>query len=128
MRKLILVICSAGVLGLCVYLQAEAPKSDAETVTVRVQLVDAATGDKVGGIIRVYRAGEDKPLPLTGLYDRLRGLKQTATLNLGRSYTTNQPVATEIRRKAGATIALVGISAVLSAVIGTMLGIAAAWR
>jgi peptide/nickel transport system permease protein len=55
-------------------------------------------------------------------------LKQTATLNLGRSYTTNQPVATEIRRKAGATIALVGISAVLSAVIGTMLGIAAAWR
>jgi peptide/nickel transport system permease protein len=55
-------------------------------------------------------------------------LKQTATLNLGRSYTSNQPVADEIREKAGETIALVGISAVLSAVIGTLLGIAAAWR
>jgi hypothetical protein len=81
MRKLILVICSAGVLGLCVYLQAESPKSDAETVTVRVQLVDADSGKEIGGIIRVYRAGEDKPLPLPGLYDRLRGLKQTATLS-----------------------------------------------
>jgi peptide/nickel transport system permease protein len=55
-------------------------------------------------------------------------LEQTATLNLGRSYQSNQPVAEEIRRKSGPTIALVGISAVLSAVIGTMLGIAAAWR
>jgi peptide/nickel transport system permease protein len=58
----------------------------------------------------------------------VRYLEQTATLNLGRSYTTNQPVADEIRRKAGPTIALVGISAVLSAVFGTLLGIAAAWR
>ena len=55
-------------------------------------------------------------------------LKQTATLNFGRSYTTNQPVADEIRRKAGPTIALVGVAAILSAVIGTMLGIVAAWR
>jgi peptide/nickel transport system permease protein len=55
-------------------------------------------------------------------------LKQTATLNFGRSYTNNQPVASEIRRKAGPTIALVGISAVLSAVLGILLGIVAAWR
>jgi peptide/nickel transport system permease protein len=55
-------------------------------------------------------------------------LEQTASLNLGRSYTNNQPVASEIRRKAGPTIALVGISAVLSAVIGVLLGVAAAWR
>ena len=55
-------------------------------------------------------------------------MKQTATLNFGRSYTTNQPVADEIRHKAGPTIALVGISSVLSAVIGTLLGITAAWR
>ena len=55
-------------------------------------------------------------------------LKETATLNLGRSYTTNQPVWQEIKDKAGATIALVGVSAVLSAVFGIMLGIAAAWR
>ena len=55
-------------------------------------------------------------------------VKQTATLNFGRSYSTNQPVATEIQRRALPTIALVGIAAVLSAVIGVMLGIAAAWR
>jgi peptide/nickel transport system permease protein len=55
-------------------------------------------------------------------------LKQTATLNLGRSYTNNQPVASEIWRKAGPTVALVGISAVLSAVFGILLGVVAAWR
>jgi peptide/nickel transport system permease protein len=55
-------------------------------------------------------------------------VKQTARLNLGRTYTGNQPVASEIRRKAGPTIALVGISTLLSAIFGVMLGIAAAWR
>jgi peptide/nickel transport system permease protein len=55
-------------------------------------------------------------------------LEQTAQLNLGRSYTSNEPVWSEIKDKAGPTIALVGISAVLSAIIGTLLGIAAAWR
>jgi peptide/nickel transport system permease protein len=55
-------------------------------------------------------------------------VKQTAQLNLGRTYTGNQPVASEIRRKAGPTIALVGISTLLSAIFGVMLGIAAAWR
>jgi peptide/nickel transport system permease protein len=55
-------------------------------------------------------------------------LEQTATLNFGRSYTNNQPVWDEIKRKAGPTIALVGISAVLSGVLGILLGIAAAWR
>jgi peptide/nickel transport system permease protein len=58
----------------------------------------------------------------------LRYLEQTATLNLGRSYQTNDPVASEIRHAAGPTIALVGISAVLSAVFGILIGIAAAWR
>ena len=40
----------------------------------------------------------------------------------------NQPVWDEIKDKAGPTIALVGVSAVLSAVFGVLLGIAAAWR
>ena len=55
-------------------------------------------------------------------------LKQTLTLNFGRSYVTNQPVIEEIADKAGATIALVGISAVLSAVLGILIGVVAAWR
>jgi peptide/nickel transport system permease protein len=55
-------------------------------------------------------------------------VEQTATLNLGRTYTSNQPVASEIWRKAGPTIALVGISTLLSAVLGVLAGIVAAWR
>ena len=55
-------------------------------------------------------------------------LKQTATLNFGRSYQNNAPVAEEIRRKALPTIALAGTAAILSAVFGILLGIAAAWR
>jgi peptide/nickel transport system permease protein len=55
-------------------------------------------------------------------------VQQTLQLNLGRSYVTNQPVWDEILDKAPATIALVGVSAVLSAIFGTMIGIVAAWR
>jgi peptide/nickel transport system permease protein len=58
----------------------------------------------------------------------LRYLGQTASLNFGRSYSTNQPVWDEIKDKALPTIALVGVAAVLSAVVGVMLGIVAAWR
>jgi peptide/nickel transport system permease protein len=58
----------------------------------------------------------------------LRYLQQTAQLNLGRSYSSNETVASEIARKAPATIALVGLSALLSAVFGVLIGIAAAWR
>jgi peptide/nickel transport system permease protein len=55
-------------------------------------------------------------------------VQQTLQLNLGRSYVTNQPVWEEIMDKAPATIALVGVSAVLSAIFGIMIGIVAAWR
>ena len=55
-------------------------------------------------------------------------LTQTAGLNFGRSYVTNQPVIEEIVDRAPATIALVGVAAVLSAVLGILIGIVAAWR
>ena len=55
-------------------------------------------------------------------------VKQTASLNLGRTYTDNQPVMSEIWHKAGPTVALVGVSTLLSAVLGVLAGIAAAWR
>jgi peptide/nickel transport system permease protein len=55
-------------------------------------------------------------------------VKQTASLNFGRSYVTNEPVMTEIVDKAPATVWLVGVSAILSAVIGVAIGIIAAWR
>ncbi len=55
-------------------------------------------------------------------------VKQTASLNFGRSYVTNEPVMREIIDAAPATIWLVGVSAILSAVIGIAIGIAAGWR
>ena len=55
-------------------------------------------------------------------------LRETAQLNLGLSYQSRQPVWTEISSKVGPTVALVGISAVLSATIGVAGGIVAAWR
>jgi peptide/nickel transport system permease protein len=58
----------------------------------------------------------------------LRYVQQTAKLNLGRSYASNETVASELAHKAPATIALVGLSTLLSAVFGVLIGIAAAWR
>jgi len=58
----------------------------------------------------------------------VRYVEQTAKLNLGRSYTSNEPVVSEIRRRAWPTIALVGISTLLSTVFGVLIGIAAAWK
>ena len=55
-------------------------------------------------------------------------LKQTVVLNFGRSYTSNEPVMSEIASRAWPTIALVGVSAVLSALIGVLLGVIAAWN
>jgi peptide/nickel transport system permease protein len=55
-------------------------------------------------------------------------LEQTAKLNLGRSYTSNNTVTSEILRRAWPTIALVGISTLLSTVFGVLIGIAAAWK
>ena len=58
----------------------------------------------------------------------LRYLEQTLTLNLGRSYATNQPVSDEIWAAAPQTIALVGVATVISMVVGILMGISAGWR
>jgi peptide/nickel transport system permease protein len=58
----------------------------------------------------------------------VRYLQQTAQLNLGRSYRSNQPVSSEIRERAWPTIALVGVSTLFSAIFGILIGIVAAWR
>ncbi len=68
--------------------------------------------------------GLDQPLSTQFLYY----LKETTQLNLGISYQTRQPVWDEIVTAIPPTVALVGISAVLSAVIGTLGGVIAAWR
>jgi len=57
-----------------------------------------------------------------------RYLQQTANLNFGRSYTSNEPVMKEIASRAWPTIALVGVSTLLSTIFGVLIGIAAAWK
>ena len=57
-----------------------------------------------------------------------RYLEQTAQLNFGRSYATNQPVIDEIWAAAPQTIALVGTATVLAMVLGLLMGISAGWR
>ena len=57
-----------------------------------------------------------------------RYLQQTAHLNFGRSYTSNEPVMSAIAGRAWATVALVGVSTLLSAIFGVLIGIAAAWK
>jgi peptide/nickel transport system permease protein len=58
----------------------------------------------------------------------VRYLEQTAQLNFGRSYVSNEPVMSEIADRAWPTIALVGVSTLLSAVFGVLIGISAAWK
>ena len=55
-------------------------------------------------------------------------LKETAQLNFGISYQSRQAVWDDIVTAIPPTVALVGVSAVLSAIIGTVGGIVAAWR
>src|SRR5690349_8637691 len=93
-------------------------------------------GDPVGNLFRGRNLSDSQRAELTKQFglDKSTGgqfvayVKQTASLNFGRSYTDNQPVWDEIKRKAGPTIALVGISTLLSAILGVLAGIAAAWR
>jgi peptide/nickel transport system permease protein len=55
-------------------------------------------------------------------------VRETAQLNFGISYQSRQPVWSQIVSDIPATVALVGVSSILSAVIGTVGGIIAAWR
>jgi peptide/nickel transport system permease protein len=66
---------------------------------------------------------DDSMLHQFGLY-----LRETLQLNLGLSYQSRQPVWNEIQSKIWPTVVLVGISAVLSALIGMLGGVIAAWR
>lgn len=55
-------------------------------------------------------------------------IRETFQLNFGISYQSRQPVWDEIVAAIPPTVALVGVAAIFSAVIGTLGGIVAAWR
>lgn len=58
----------------------------------------------------------------------VRYLEQTVQLNFGRSYITNEPVLTEIAARVWPTVALVGVSTLLAAALGVVIGVVAAWK
>ena len=69
MCKPLLAFPSLAVLGACVFVAAQ----DAGPAKVRLRLVDAATGNSIGGIVRVTDA-DGKQIELPGLFDRMAGL------------------------------------------------------
>jgi peptide/nickel transport system permease protein len=68
--------------------------------------------------------GLDQPL----LTQFVLYLRQTARLDFGLSYQSQQPVWNDISSKIWPTVLLVGTSAVLSAVIGVLGGVISGWR
>lgn len=68
--------------------------------------------------------GLDQPIGTQFLYY----LRETFTGNLGISYHSRQPVWDEIVERMPATLALLGTSWLLAALIGTLGGIIAGWR
>src|SRR5438477_1832668 len=77
MRSVFLAPACVLALGLCAYLGSQ---PQAESVKVRLKLVDAATGKSVGGMVRVVPEGKDEPLRLPGLFDRLTGLARSKSV------------------------------------------------
>jgi hypothetical protein len=77
MRCILLAPACALALGLCAYLSGQ---PQAKSVTVRLKLVDAATGKDVGGMVRALAVGKDEALRLPGLFDRLTGLTRSRAL------------------------------------------------
>jgi hypothetical protein len=80
MRALFLTLASGLVFGLALVLRAE-PNQDQTTIPVRLRLLDERSGKGVAGMIRIFRQSENKPLDLTGLPDRLRGLGRSEALS-----------------------------------------------
>lgn len=68
--------------------------------------------------------GLDQPIGTQFLYY----LRETFTGNLGISYHSRQPVWNEITQRMPATLALLGVSWLFAAFIGTLGGIVAGWR
>ena len=105
-------------------------------VTFSFVLFRALPGDAVSNISRVpnmppeareaIRAefGLDKPLwTQYGLY-----LKEMAQGNLGLSFRTREPVLDEVLSKVRNTIPMVGLGAILAILVGTLIGVSAAYR
>lgn len=99
-------------------------------------LFRVVTDDPFGSILRGSRVPQDRKDQLRaefGLDDPMwqqfaKYLRETARFNFGISFQTRQPVWDDIQGKIWPTVLLVGVSAILSALIGVVGGFIAAWR
>lgn len=78
MRTILLSTASVLVFGLVFWLRADTEEGK-DLIKVRLRLLDERTNRGIAGMVRVFREGSDKPLLLSGLPDRLRGLDQQAS-------------------------------------------------
>lgn len=105
-------------------------------VVVNFFLFRILNDDPVGSLYRGSRVPQSKLDELRSQFGLDEPLftqfalyvRETARFNFGLSYQTRQPVWDEIQSKIWPTVLLVGVSAVLAAVIGIALGFIAAWR
>src|SRR5438132_817417 len=77
MRSMLLGWVCVGIVGLCAVLSAS---PEADSVTLRIRLLDAANGQGLAGLVRVFPKDENQPLVLPRLFDRLKGLQRSATV------------------------------------------------
>jgi hypothetical protein len=74
MRRFLLAPVVAVTVSAAAFIGGAAPEGNA---TVGLRLVDATTGEAVGGMVRIRAAGRDQPLTLPRLLDRMRGLERS---------------------------------------------------
>lgn len=106
------------------------------TVAINFFLLRVVKTDPVATMTRGRKVSAEKRAQLReqfGLDDGLvvqfvKYLKELAKGNLGYSFQTGQPVTHEIWARTGPTVALIGVSTILSAAIGIWLGIRSGWR
>jgi peptide/nickel transport system permease protein len=105
-------------------------------LVVNFFLFRVVADDPFGSILRGSRVPQERKDQLRsefGLDDPMwqqffKYLRETAQLNFGISFQTRQPVWDDIQGKIWPTVLLVGVAAIVSAVIGVIGGFIAAWR
>jgi hypothetical protein len=73
-KSIVALVCLVA-LGLCALVGA---RSQSDAVKLRLRLIDAADGHDMAGIVRAYSQKAGKYVPLSGLFNRLLGLKLPA--------------------------------------------------
>src|SRR5262245_51688956 len=110
MRPLLLALVSGLLVGVCALVSARAQN---EPVKVRLLLLDADSGKGVAGVLRALPEGGGKPLPLPGLYARMRGLGKPV-VDLGWHVIPAEGAETTLPRAKVRLEALSGLETALS--------------